>query len=87
MEIFPHVNNVPFRRNDLTPDISSGVSVITVHPAMDPGDILYQAYPKKKKVTIVKTLGEGNVPDRLIGDIETLVKRHKNMVILTTQFP
>jgi L-asparaginase/Glu-tRNA(Gln) amidotransferase subunit D len=78
---------VPFRRNNLTPDIQAGVSVVTIHTAMKAGEILYQARPKTNNITIVKTLGEGNVPDRLIPDIEELVHRKKNMVILTTQFP
>lgn len=87
VEIFDHVQPIPFKRNNDKPVIPwINASLITINTAMRTGDIINMASPGKHPFSVIRTLWEGNIPWRLLPDIDTLVQRG-HIPILATSFP
>lgn len=68
-----------------SPFFSEGISTLEISPSTPKGIIKLLAETGKTRVLIIKTLGEGNIPNRLIPEIEEQSKKGK-IIVLTSPF-
>lgn len=73
------------RNNLSSPNFSDGISTIEISPSTADGIITTLSEAEHTKVLILKTLGEGNVPSRLIKEIREQSDKGK-IIVLSSPF-
>lgn len=84
VEISHFVKSLPVLKKN-SHKFSEGITTIEISPSTPRGIITVLAETQKTKVLILKTLGEGNVPNRLISEIEEQTKKGK-IIVLSSPF-
>lgn len=67
------------------PNFSDGISTIEISPSTASGIITTVTELQRPRVLILKTLGEGNIPNRLIGEIRQQSNKGK-IIVLSSPF-
>lgn len=70
---------------DAAPNFSTGITTLELSPSTPHGTISLLTDSKETKVLILKTLGEGNIPSRLIEEIKNASSKG-NIVVITSPF-
>ena len=83
VNIYDHVWPINYRRHKLPFDIWGGISNIIISPSMRTGQLYAQALPDEHDSSIITTLWAGNVPTRLLPDIEKLTSRGHRCILAT----
>jgi L-asparaginase/Glu-tRNA(Gln) amidotransferase subunit D len=68
-----------------SPKFTTGVTMLEISPTMPEGIITLVAQAEENQVLILKALGEGNVPRRLITEIKTQARQGK-IIVLSSSF-